>query len=146
MVSNDTHPDIEQMQIELLRRMPVARKLELIAQMNQSMRTMAISGLRRHHPDEDEAQLRRRLADLVLGAELAARVYGPPQYVPSPEDTILGKLQSYQARGEMSQWRWCDVIEDLRVQGNRLDRAYMSEMAATLGVVDLLDRALHEAA
>jgi len=77
MLSEDTHPDIERMQIELLRRTPVARKLELIAQMNASMRTMAMAGLRRQYPGEDEAQLRRRLADLLLGPELAARVYGP---------------------------------------------------------------------
>ena len=44
--------------------------------MNASMRTMAMVGLRRRYPDKGEAQLRRLLADLLLGPELAARVYG----------------------------------------------------------------------
>ncbi len=35
-----------------------------------------LSGLRSGFPNADEAELRRRLADLLLGEELARKVYG----------------------------------------------------------------------
>ena len=74
---SDTPPDIERVQLEILRRMPPHRKLALAGEMSQTVRTLALAGLRQRHPDDTPAQRRRRLADLLLGPELAARVYGP---------------------------------------------------------------------
>jgi hypothetical protein len=48
-----------------------------MAEMGQTVRTLAMAGLRQRHPDDTPAQRRRRLADLLLGPELATRVYGP---------------------------------------------------------------------
>lgn len=76
-LSPDTHPDIERLQIEGLRRMPPWRKIALVGDMNEAVRTLALAGLRHRYPDDTPAQRRRRLADLMLGPELAARVYGP---------------------------------------------------------------------
>jgi len=76
-LSPDTHPEIERLQIERLRQMPAWRKLALVGEMNQTVRTLALAGLRQRHPNDTPAQRRRRLADLLLGTELAARVYGP---------------------------------------------------------------------
>lgn len=73
----DTGREAEQVLIELLRRAPVARKLEMLGQLNAAARELALQGLRARHPDANEAQLQRRLADLLLGPELAARAYGP---------------------------------------------------------------------
>ncbi|HEC35099.1 MAG TPA: hypothetical protein ENI39_01030 [Anaerolineae bacterium] len=75
-LSPDTHPEIERLQIERLRQMPPWRKMTLMAEMNQTVRTLALAGLRQRHPDDTPAQRRRRLADLLLGPDLAARVYG----------------------------------------------------------------------
>ena len=77
-LSTDTHPDIERLQIERLRRMPAWRKMALMAEMSQTVQTLALAGLRQRHPSDTPAQRRRRLADLLLGPELAARAYGPP--------------------------------------------------------------------
>ena len=77
VLSSDTHPDIERLQIERLREMPAWRKLELTAEMGRAVRTLALAGLRQRYPDDTPAQRRRRLADLMLGPEVAARVYGP---------------------------------------------------------------------
>ena len=82
-LSDDTHPDVERLQIERLREMPPWRKLVLMAEMSESVRTLALAGLRQRHPGDTPAQLRRRLADLLLGPELAARAYGP---APPAED------------------------------------------------------------
>jgi hypothetical protein len=73
----DTEPQAEQVLINLLRRASVARKLEMLGQMNAAARQMALQGLRIRHSGATEAQLQRYLADLLLGSELAVRVYGP---------------------------------------------------------------------
>jgi hypothetical protein len=73
----DTSPEIEQVLFAMLREMPAWRKLDLVAQLNQTVRELALSGLRERYPQADEAEVRRRLADLVLGSELAEKAYGP---------------------------------------------------------------------
>jgi hypothetical protein len=74
----DTDPAAERVQLELLRRASVARKLELLGQLNDTVHVLAISGLRHNPPVLSDRALRRRLADLVLGEELARIVYGNP--------------------------------------------------------------------
>ena len=76
-LSPDTLPQIERIQIEHLRQMPVWRKMALVAEMNRTVRELALIGLRQRHPDDSPARRRRRLASLLLGPELATRVYGP---------------------------------------------------------------------
>ena len=73
----DTGPEAERVLIELLRCAPVTRKLEMLGQMNAAARMLALQGLRARHPNATQAQLQRYLADLLLGAELAACAYGP---------------------------------------------------------------------
>jgi hypothetical protein len=76
-LSPDTNPEIEKLQMEGLRQMPAWRKLALVSSMNRMVRTLALAGLRERYPDDSPAQRRRRLADLILGPDLAARALGP---------------------------------------------------------------------
>lgn len=62
--------------------------------------------------------------------------------VKSPEDTLLRKLQWYRAGGESSDRQWNDVLGVVRTQRERLDLSYLLEWSRTLGVSDLLERAL----
>jgi hypothetical protein len=73
----DTRPEAEAALIKLLRQAPPWRKLHMVGQLNQTVRTLALSGLRQRHPQATDQELRRRLADLLLGPDLAAQVYGP---------------------------------------------------------------------
>ncbi len=73
----DTSPAAEQVQLELMRQAPAWRKFHAVGQLWTTLRTLALSGLRQRYPHASEAELRRRLADLTLGPELAMRVYGP---------------------------------------------------------------------
>ena len=73
---SDTHPKIEAYQLELLRQAPPWRKAHMLGQMYHTVKQLAYQGLRQRHPQADEDELRRRLADLMLGAELAQQVYG----------------------------------------------------------------------
>jgi len=43
---------------------------------NRTARALAWKGLRERHPNDSPVRLRRRLADLWLGPELAAKAYG----------------------------------------------------------------------
>lgn len=76
VLSSDTHPKMEALQIKLWRQASPTRKMTMLAQLNASMRLLALTGLRAQHPHDSPEQLRRRLADLLLGEELARKVYG----------------------------------------------------------------------
>ena len=80
ILSADTAAEAERVQIELFRRAPSWRKMEMVDALNQTVRMFALAGLRQRFPRASDAELRRRLADLLLGAELAARVYGEGNY------------------------------------------------------------------
>jgi hypothetical protein len=79
VLTPDTHPEIERMQIERLRQMPSWRKIGLVGDMNDALHMLALAGLRQRYPNDTAVQRRRRLADLLLGPELATRIYGPLQ-------------------------------------------------------------------
>lgn len=72
----DTHPKMEALQIQLWRQASPTRKMQMVAQLNQSARVLALAGLRSQYPQASEAELRRRLAGLLLGEELARKAYG----------------------------------------------------------------------
>lgn len=72
----DTHPKMEALQIQLLRQASPTRKMNMLAQLNASARLLALTGLHSQYPDASEAELRRKLADLLLGEELARKVFG----------------------------------------------------------------------
>lgn len=84
-----------------------------------------------------------------LDAQVLARrrqvIAGDPArgfFVHSPEDILLQKLRWFRLGGEVSERQWRDVRGIVAVQGSRLDRAYLASGARTLGVDDLLDKAL----
>lgn len=66
------------MLFDLARNAPAWRKVELMGEMYRAVRDPALSGLRQRYPDASPTEERRRLADMLLGVDLAARVYGAP--------------------------------------------------------------------
>jgi len=72
----DTHPNMEALQIRLLRQASPTRKMHMLAQLNASARLLALSGLHAQFPQANESELRYKLAVLLLGEELARKVYG----------------------------------------------------------------------
>ncbi|RLD06492.1 MAG: hypothetical protein DRI56_07990 [Chloroflexota bacterium] len=77
---SDTHPKMEALQIKLWRQATPTRKMNMLAQLNASVRLLALTGLRSRYPQISEAELRFKLAVLLLGDELAQKVYGEPSH------------------------------------------------------------------
>lgn len=71
---DDTSPQAESKLIELLRTKTSEEKLRMVNQLNKSVRVMLMSGLRLRFPDADEAELKRHLAEHLLGEERARAV------------------------------------------------------------------------
>lgn len=70
----DTHPKMEALQIQLWRQASPTQKMNMVAQLNAAARTLALTGLRIQYPQASEAELRRKLATLLLGEELACKL------------------------------------------------------------------------
>ena len=66
-------------------------------------------------------------------------------WVTDPEDIVLQKVDWYRDGGGVSDSQWRDVLGVLKVQGERLDLAYLRHWAAEMKLVDLLDGAFREA-
>lgn len=77
-----------------------------------------------------------------LRVELPAGVL----YVDTAEHTLLRKLEWYRRGGEVSERQWRDVQSIVRMQGDRLDRTELRRWSEPLGVTDLLERILPDAA
>lgn len=72
--SSDTPPDVEQVQIEGLRRLSPTQRLALAAMLTRSTFALSWQGLYRRHPDMPEDELRILWCRLLYGPELAERV------------------------------------------------------------------------
>jgi hypothetical protein len=75
-LSSDTHPTIEALQIQAWRQASPTRKMNMLAQLNASARRLAMTGLQAQYLQASETELRFKLAGLLLGDELARKVYG----------------------------------------------------------------------
>lgn len=76
-MNQDTTPEAEEILFAWLREASAPEKLQRMVELNRAARLLAVAGLRRRHPSASEKEIKRRLADLILGPDLATRVYGP---------------------------------------------------------------------
>jgi hypothetical protein len=74
---SDTTPEAEAVLVQLLRAKSPAEKVKIVCDLNETVRLLAMSGLRKRYPESSETALKRLYASLVLGDELAEKVYGP---------------------------------------------------------------------
>ena len=71
---------------------------------------------------------------------LEASCFGRSRWFASPEDVILSKLEWAKMGNSERQLR--DALNIAKVQGERLDRAYLEKWAKSIGVEDLLSKIL----
>jgi len=89
-------------------------------------------------PFDREAAGRARLQPIDESAD--ARAFP----IASAEDTVLAKLEWFRLGGESSERQWWDIVGVLKVTRDA-DLTYLRAWASSLGVADLLDRALADA-
>ena len=81
--ASDTHPTAESVQIEILRSMSAADRFRVLNDLIVTGRILSMACLRDRFPQAGPEELRRRLATLLLGSELATKVYGPEPQPPT---------------------------------------------------------------
>ena len=62
---SDTHPQADAIQRDIIRRMTTEERLRLALEMSQSMRNVALAGLRSRRPDLDDKGLSRELLRIM---------------------------------------------------------------------------------
>jgi hypothetical protein len=90
---------------------------------------------------QDTPYARAAFARFVL-AKLASSGSQREFRFATPEDIVLNKLDWFRKGGGTSERQWADILGVLRIQGTRLDLAYMKSWACTIQFDDLLTRAL----
>ena len=73
---SDTSPEAEAVLIELLRKTPSWRKMQMVGELNKAVKQLALTGIKERNPNASEKEIKRHWADIALGEELAAKVYG----------------------------------------------------------------------
>jgi hypothetical protein len=81
---SDTSPEARAVLVGLAREMSPARKFEIATSMSRSLRDLAAVGVRSRNPTASPEELRRRLAAVLLPAEIAEAAYGRVSPVEGP--------------------------------------------------------------
>lgn len=76
LLSPDTTPEAQQVQFELLRRLPVWKRLTLTCEIIQATRKLMLADIRRRFPQAGEEELRRRMIARLLTRDEVIRAYG----------------------------------------------------------------------
>lgn len=61
------HPQAAAVQAEIFRHMTASERLRLALEMSESMRNVALAGLRQRHPELNEKELSRELMRIMYG-------------------------------------------------------------------------------
>lgn len=89
----------------------------------------------------DPISLALVVTDILNQLEISYLVVDPEAVLvlPTAEDIILQKLTWYKL-GFGSEKQWRDILGVMKLQGDKLDFAYLSHWAETLGVLESLNR------
>ena len=71
----DTSPDANAAQLDAYRRMGGAERLAIAYRLSESVRGLAVAGIRSRHPAYDDGQVHRALVRLLFGDGLARDVW-----------------------------------------------------------------------
>ena len=75
MLSADTSPAMERLQVDLWRQMTPFDRIRAASRLSRAAQELAVAGIRQRHPSASERECRLRLAVLNLGPDLASRVF-----------------------------------------------------------------------
>jgi hypothetical protein len=72
--SSDTHPAAEAVQINLLRKAGTSKRLSIAFSLSESVRRLALDGIRRAHPAASDEEALHIFAEVHYGQALAEKV------------------------------------------------------------------------
>ena len=72
----DTDEEAERVMIEMARRMPSSKKMDMVWSLSDSCRQLALAGLRKRYPNATDEEMHCRLAALLFDRETVMAVYG----------------------------------------------------------------------
>lgn len=75
-MEQDTHPRQQARYIELLRAQAPEKRLLKAGALTETVRYLAMVGIRERFPEADETEVRVRLADRIYGRAVALRLFG----------------------------------------------------------------------
>ncbi len=75
-LAEDTPIEVERIQVEILRRMTPAQKMERMVSLNRSVRSIAQASVRRKYPNASAREVTMRVASRWLPAELMVKAFG----------------------------------------------------------------------
>ena len=76
----DTSPEMRRLLFKLHREASDLKKSQLMDNACEMVRELQIDGIRERHPDASDEEVKRRLADLLFGEELAEKAFGKAEY------------------------------------------------------------------
>ena len=79
----DTAPEAHRLQAELYRRMSGADRLAIAFELTETVRQLALSGIRHRHPEYTEGEVQRAYARLLHGDDLCRDMW-PDQPLVAP--------------------------------------------------------------
>jgi hypothetical protein len=79
----------------------------------------------------------------AVGGSWASTAFGEPRFT-NDVDVVADFADWFKAGGEISEVQWRDIGGIVRACGASLDRRYLKQSAAKLGVAALLERALNQ--
>jgi hypothetical protein len=79
----DTTSDAHRAQRDIYRRLGGRERLAIMFRLNETVRRLALAGIRARHPDYSETRVRQALARLVLGDALVRAVWPDRELVDS---------------------------------------------------------------
>jgi hypothetical protein len=71
----DTSPDADAVQLEAYRRMGGTGRVQVVFRLTEMVRQTAEAGIRKRHPDYDDAHVKLALARLLHGDDLVQRAW-----------------------------------------------------------------------
>ena len=71
---SDTSPETQRVLLRLLRETPPWRKLEVVSDLNRTLRELVLIELAEQHPDKSDEELRVLLAERLYGADIARAI------------------------------------------------------------------------
>lgn len=74
--SPDTSEAVDRLLMARYRQMTPSEKMRMVAELNETVEAVALTGLRLRHPDASERELRLRLATIRYGRELVIKAFG----------------------------------------------------------------------